>query len=242
MYWLDAALPSELGRFFLLFPILFGIIFAVTMMLIVDNAQAEKLQEKFSNTKAEVDLIADRIESDITQHDDWTAESEYYAWTLIDTVGIVDKQVMTFAAVYDDELVNLSARTLSYERSAVDPTVYLLFRDAVASHDTGELELWYADEPNGVEGRSMLLYYRWVPVLDGISERYLVCVAVSEYSVSTQTADWVAWAVIAIVLISTLISLACIAYMRHIAFQKQALEMLLLSGKNQQEGDRGERT
>ena len=144
------------------------------------------LREKVLEKQLDIDLICEQIDKFIQLDEDW---GDYdYIPILSHDIERLDKVPGTFAALYDNDLVTLSEREPSYN-TPFEPTEHPEFVEAVQENRIGTMELWF--EADDVPGRTMYVYYRWVPTDDSLSGQLLTVVAISKHSVNTSIADWV---------------------------------------------------
>lgn len=162
----------------------------------VEIIQQEKLNEKFLDKITDVDIITRPVE----MYADWETQRQFYETSLVYGVEALDEAYMTFAAIYDHDLNHvLSKRNPSFENAPFEPMGYSRFREAVSAtlenpeHSDGQTTLYFEDKAHGVEGRDMLVYWRWTP--DDVSEQYLVVVGISKYSVASEITVEVEWIV-----------------------------------------------
>jgi hypothetical protein len=153
--------------------------------LLLYGVQEEKLKEKFIDHQINLELIAHQVELFIDQDDDWVEEHQFYEDSLAFSIQILDELPMVFAALYDQNLQNVSSRYPSYESSPFDPLKYDAFTKAVQGKDAGTLSVIYGDRARSIPNRKMYLCFRWVPLRDSISDRYLLAVGISRYSIKS---------------------------------------------------------
>ena len=170
---------------------------------------AEKLIEK----QFEIELIAEQTDRFIAKDDDWIGEYEHYANTIMISMEMLDEVEMTYAAVFDEELQNMSARSPSYEGSPFEPTTYATFVEAVTATESGDLVLPFS--PPGSEERDMYVHYKWLPSDTALQNRFLAVVAISKYSVNTRISTWVQ--ATAIVLVVAAFAIAVFVWRKQMA-------------------------
>ena len=169
----------------------------------VDNMLlAEKLIEK----QLALDLIAEQTDSSIKKHNDWETSYEHYVSSVLTSMELIDRVPMTYAAVFDANLQNLSARSPSYEGAPYKPDDFPDFITAVKANEHGSLALPFT--PPGSKERDMFLHYKWLPSDPTQPNRLLGVVAISKYTINTKVSQWVQ--ITALVLVVTLF--ACVLF------------------------------
>jgi len=156
-------------------------LFSLAYLNLRQETAAAILHEKFVEKQQSVDLLAAQVDAYIATP---AYQSGFGRFELILSAGLaqVDAQPFTYAALYDGQMDNVSARTPSYS-SAFEPLTDAAFQDAVRANDSGTYVLPYT--PDGDETRDMHIYYRWIPTDSSFEGRYLAVVAVSRYSVES---------------------------------------------------------
>ena len=173
----------------ILIPLFVAVVILVLFGIIRDEIDRMLLAEKLIEKQFEIDLIAEQTDAFVDERDDWTAQYDHYANTILISIEMMDKVDMTYAAVFDETLQNMSARSPSYEGSPFEPTAYPEFVNSVSANESGDLQLPFA--PPGSEERIMHLHYQWLPSDSGLENRFLAVVAISKYSVNTRISTWV---------------------------------------------------
>ena len=147
------------------------------------------LSEKLIEKQIQIDLIAEQIDCFIEKDDGWVNENDYCISTILTSVEMIDQLNMTYAAVFDEDLRNLSARSPSYEGSPFEPTTYSAYIKAVNTNESGDIMLPFT--PPGSEKRNMYLHYKWIPSDASVPNRVLAVVAISKYTINTKASSWV---------------------------------------------------
>ena len=156
------------------------------------------LAEKIIEKQLEIDLIAEQVNLSMRKHNDWDSNREHYTDSLITGLELLDRVPMTYAAVFDENLQNLSVRSPSYEGSPFVPESFPSYVEAVKATETGDLILPFT--PPGSEERDMYLHYQWIPSDSALPHRFLAVVAISKYTISTKVSMWVQLAAVLLVL------------------------------------------
>ena len=194
-------------KYLFLLPILLMIAFSVFFSILMDEIGNAILHEKMVEKRLNIDLIDSQIDRFIELDEDW--DTYDYVSILAYDMQKLDEMPLTFAALYDFELNNISARSPSYESKPFDPMSYEEFVIAVNNNERGDLIVPFA--PPDSEERDMLIYFRWVPTDTTLEKRLLTVVAISRYSVDTPLANWIVYGTVTLILITTLLNLALVA-------------------------------
>ena len=209
---MNTVFNSKWGRFLLLIPVAVAIFTGFYVGSATGVISESLLQEKIVEKHLEIDLICSQIDAFIASDADWGAYD--YEKSLQNSMAIIDEQPFTFAALYTERLEDVSRRTPSYDTPFV-PLDYPEFAKAIADNEQGDIVLVYA--PGGdAKPRDMHVYYRWVPTDETLQGRYLLAVAVSQYSVTNKAIDWISLGnmpLIIINLISGGITVGLVAYL-----------------------------
>jgi hypothetical protein len=176
---------------------------------LIDAGNQALFYELIAEKRLALDVVDDQIDRFVQRDLDWEPEYAFYRDSVAFSMEILDAVDMTFAAAYDCQLNTLSDRTLSYNQAAFDPTRYPEFVDAVGENERGHLTLWF--EAEGVQGRDMYLYYRWVPTDETLEGRFLTVIAISSFSVRASVSDRIGYSVIVLILVTTVLNLALVA-------------------------------
>ena len=174
------------------------------------------LTEKLIEKQLELDLIAEQINLSIKKNNDWESAHEYYEKSIVSSVELLDRVKMTYAAVFDRSLHNLSARSPSYEGSPFEPNVFPAFINAVKTSESGNLVLPFS--PPGSNERAMHLRFQWLPSDPAASDRFLAVVAISKYTVNTKLSAWVQATAVLLVIAAFIIGI--------VAWRKRTAESL----------------
>ena len=185
------------AKILLLILIIVAAVILVVFNVISNGIENMLLAEKLIEKHFQVALIAEQTESFIQKGDDWTSEYNHYIDTILVSLEMIDALEMTYAAVFDYNLENLSVRSPSYEGSAFEPTVSSEFVEAVKTNELGDFILPFT--PKGSETRDMYIHYRWLPKDNALENRVLIVVAISKYTINTRISTWIE--IIAILLV-----------------------------------------
>ena len=161
----------------------------VGFQLISSGINRMLLAEKVIEKHLEFDLIAEQIDFSVSKDNDWESAHEHYVDSSVRSVELLDRVEMTYAAVFDENLQNLSARSPSYEGSPFEPNNHADYVAAVRANEKGDYVLPFT--PPGAKERDMYLHYRWIPSDTSLPHRLLVVVAISEYTINTRISMWV---------------------------------------------------
>ena len=169
--------------------ILVAIVILVIFNMICNGIDRMLLAEKLIEKQLGIDLIAEQTDRSIKKYNDWESAHEHYIDSVVISVELLDRVEMTYAAVFDENLQNLSARSPSYEGSPFEPNVFPEYVAAVKANERGNLVLPFT--PPGREKRDMYLHFRWLPSDKVLPHRLLVVVAISRYTINTKVSMWV---------------------------------------------------
>ena len=163
------------------------------------------LEEKLIEKRFVIALIAEQADALIEKSGDWNSAYEGYFDTLLHNVEMLDQVEMTYAAVYDEQLQNVSARSPSYEGSPFEPPENPEFVAAVGTNESGDLVLPFT--PPGAQMRPMYLHYRWLPSDATLENRLLLVTAISKFSLNARISTWVQLTTILLVVLAFLMTL-----------------------------------
>jgi len=192
------------ARFFILALIVVSVAILMVFNVISKGIESMLLAEKSIEKQLEINLIAEQTDMSVEKYDDWDTARDHYLETLLVSVELIDKVHMTYAAVFDEDLNNLSARSPSYEGSPFEPMLYTECVDAVKTSARGELVLPFA--PPGSKERDMHLQFQWIPSDPALPNRVLAVVAISRYTVSTRISTWVQTMAVAFVVVAFIVA------------------------------------
>ena len=181
-----------LAFLFLIISVVAGGFFAY----VLSETNRALLNEKVLERQVDLDIIAAQLDKYIEVDADWGTYD--YERIIAHTMEHLDKVEMTFAAAYDENLELFSQREASYTGSYFEPTSFPEFITAVKTEESGVIELWYEDSEYGVEGRMMKVIWKWIPSNQELDNRFLTVVAISEFTIKTQTLDRI-WLGVALV-------------------------------------------
>ena len=154
------------------------------------------LNEKVLERQVDLEIISAQLDKFIDVDSDW--ETYDYETIIAHTMEYLDRVEMTFAAAYDQNLRLFSQREPSYTGSYFEPTAFPAFVAAVSGEESGVIDLWYEDPEYGVEGRTMKVIWKWIPSEPSLAHRFLTVVAISEFTIKTQTLNRI-WIGVALV-------------------------------------------
>ena len=197
--------PKTRGMFSFLLPAFLVILIIVLSALIRQEIDRMLLSEKLIEKRFEIALIAEQTDNLTEEAGDWESAYNRYLNTILASIEMLDKIDMTYAAVFDENLQNMSARNPSYEGSPFEPTAYAEFLDNVYQNEMGDLILDFT--PPGSQMRSMFLHYRWVPSSIENDHRLLLVTAISKFSVNTRISVWMQITTIVLVILAFVMTL-----------------------------------
>ena len=161
----------------------------VVFSIISRGIESMLLSEKLIEKHLEIDLIAEQTDISIKKYNNWETNYDNYAESILVSLELLDRVEMTYAAVFDESLQNLSARSPSYEGSPFQPDMYAEYSEAVLYNESGDIILPFS--PPGSKERDMHLHYQWLPSNPKLPNRLLAVVAISRYTINTRVALWV---------------------------------------------------
>jgi Signal transduction histidine kinase len=175
------------------FRVLFLIVVAVVILggfkVASNGIDRMLLAEKLIEKQLAVELIAEQTDISIKKDKDWDSAYDHYIRSLLVSMELLDRVHMTYAALFDENLQNLSARSPSYEGSPFEPNLAPEFARNVKANESGNLVLPFT--PPGAKTRDMYLHYRWLPSDKSLPHRVLAVVAISMYTINTKISMWV---------------------------------------------------
>jgi len=199
------------------FRVLILIVVAVVILggfkVISNGIDSMLLAEKLLEKQLAVELIAEQTDISIKKDKDWDSAYEHYIDSLLVVMELLDRVHMTYAALFDENLQNLSARSPSYEGSPFEPNLAPGFIESVKTSEMGILVLPFT--PPGAETRDMYLHYRWLPSDKSLPHRVLAVVAISKHTINTKISMWVQ--VTAMLLVIATFAIAIFIWRKRIA-------------------------
>ena len=200
-----------------IFKVLIVALAGVLMLMFFYMANTEinrmLLAEKVIEKQFQISLVARHTDYLVASGGDWASGYNEYVGTILNSIEMLDESYMTYAAVFDEDLNNLSARSPSYDGSPFEPAEFPEFIQAVSGYESGDLVLPFT--PPGAKLRDMYLHYRWLPSDAAMQNRVLAVVAISEYSVTTKVSVWIM--VTALILIACAVVLSVLVWRKHTA-------------------------
>ena len=175
-------------RFSTLVPTFVAVLVLFFFLLLQNEIERMLLSEKMVEKAGSIDLITEQADSFARHNGGWDTGHEVYLDTLLASIEMIDRMPMTYAALFDKDLRNVSARSPSYEGSPFEPNMNPKFVEAVRANDSGDFQMPFT--PPGAQEREMYIHYRWLPSDEGVTNRFLVVVAISRYTINTSIASW----------------------------------------------------
>ena len=160
-----------------------------TFSVISDGIDQMLLAEKLIEKQSQIGLVVKQTDRFIEKGEDWDIEYDYYVDTILTSMEMIDALNMTYAAVFDENLQNMSARSPSYEGSPFEPCAFPEFEELAMSAETGDMILPFT--PPGSAERDMHLHFQWLPSDTQLENRVLAVVAISKYTINTRISTWV---------------------------------------------------
>jgi len=197
--------PFELGkvsRLLYLVPIVVMFAFTIFFHNLTIAIDDSLMHEKFEEKKLAVATMANHTDSFIRLDHDWENSHEYYKQSLIFDMEILDTAVMTYAAVFDEDLNQLSKQ--SNYTGGFNPLIYPSVRQAIRDHESGDMRIIFSPEVGGKQ--NIFMHYRWIPTGRNHDNRFLVIVGISKETIVTQTAEWYLIGSVALIAVTTLLN------------------------------------
>ncbi|GHU72178.1 hypothetical protein AGMMS49992_07580 [Clostridia bacterium] len=225
---IEKMIRKQAFRYVFLLPLLAMVIFVTTFIEMFKAGNDALLTELRIDIKQDLNLVADQSLRALGQGADWISDPHSYRSHIVNSAELLDRREMTFAAAYvesqDSASTNrwgyemVSARSFNTFELAINPFDSAVFRDAVAQNEHGELAIRY--EGTGADGaqteRLVYLYFRWAPMVSGQPSRYLMVIGVSEMSLQVHVFDGINRAIIALVILTTILNIGLIAILGRI--------------------------
>ena len=171
-------------KFLVLSFVIVAVVILVVFNIISNGINDMLLAEKLIEKQFQIELIAEQTARFIEKGDDWASDNDYYIETILISMEMIDALNMTYAAVFNENLENVSARSPSYEGSAFEPTESAEFVNQIVSTEFGHFVMPFT--PKGSKERDMHLYYEWLPSDPTLPNRVLAVVAISKYTINTR--------------------------------------------------------
>ena len=160
------------------------------------------LAEKRLEQQLKVDLIADQLDDFLLADANWYTYE--YEPIIAARLAAMDVRPYTFAALYDTNLEIVSERTSNYG-DLFNPVSDPRFLSAIEQNRSGTFVLPFPPEQGAP--RDMYVYYRWIPTDPSLSCGYLAVVAVSQYSITNNIADWVGIGAVVLIVVVTVLNI-----------------------------------
>jgi len=191
-----------LKRIFLIFGLLIVTAACMYYARAYPEYESSRIREKALDRQQEVSLLSGIV--DLLVDNDGTADGVSYREVLEYALKYIDTDfTSTFAQLYDENLnplIEISPGLGGGQKH--NPLLYDAFVEAVQQNEFGSLTYWY--ETPQVGGREVYMTFRWVPSDSNQTNRYLIAVAISKYSVSERLADHIKMYTLALVIVTSL--------------------------------------
>ena len=181
------------------------VIILLFLILVRNEIDKALLSEKLIEKQFAISLIANQADHFLSTNANWEIEYDNYIESILASTEMIDESYMTYAAVFDENLQNISSRSPSYEGSPFEPAVFPEFVDAVTTSESGQLVLPFT--PPGDNERDMFLQYQWMPSNPNLPNRVMVVVAISSYSVNSSVSAWIQVLAVALIIIAFAIAI-----------------------------------
>ena len=177
------AIRETRWKYLLLIPLVCLLLSGANILGSVRKIYEILLDEKHKQIVNFVELLTKNVDGDAKRG------REGYVATIREQTEYIDRMLQIYAAAYrlqGDKLILITDR--HFETSAFEPLDFPGLVEAVTrpGADKGGFVAGYMPEGQGY--RELRLYYRWMPTVPDVSERYLVLAGVSEYSIASEMA------------------------------------------------------
>ena len=172
--------------------------FCMYFYLSLNNMSDTLLQEKIISRRFDVDLVCDEIDKFVEIDNDWNTYD--YETILSYVVTEIDGTVGTYAELFDGHLNSLSERSPLFKGAPFDPREYPELIDFVKLNESGDMTVWFDKE--GITPHDLYIYFRWVPTDKNLSNRLLVMIGVSKFSVDSNISVWVTYGAASLIVVS----------------------------------------
>ena len=179
------------------------------------------INENFSEKKLAVSLMANHTDQFIAIDNDWETEYGYYKQSLVFDMEALDKQYMTYAVVFDENLNPLSGKT-SY-MGGFDPLIYARFIHAIRDNDMGDMVIPFTPKVGALS--DIYLHYRWIPTGD-YKDKFLVVVAINKFTVMTPIDGWFRAGSVALISVTALFNIVMVGVVTWFVQEKRKYKHL----------------
>jgi len=193
------------------------ILSTVFFSMLMKQSEKNLINEKFEEKKLEVAMMANHVDKFIARDNDWEQEHDYYQQSLVYDMDALDSANMTYAVVYNYALEPLS-KQVNYQ-GGFNPMVYPNFIKAVHENEMGDMIFPFT--PSNGPARDVYLHYRWIPTGPQYNNRFLVVVAMSKYTIVTQTEGWYKTGSVALIVVTSILNIAMIAVIGWLVEQRK---------------------
>gem|GEM_PF-2897249 len=216
-------LNDKKRKYLVLLPIAFLLFNALYFQYAAGKIGEVMLREKQVEIEDMVNMLADAIEVNAATGG---RRNEHF---IVSSMESIDRIYRVYGEAYrlepDGSLTLITERFQEpingREQAFFSPLDHAGFAQAVFAQDSGNMVLLFSPEPD--IKHEIHIYFRWMPLLTGAEERYLVVSGVSRYSIVTQIPFWVSagqWANTAVLFALTVWLVTLIARLGHIYDQR----------------------
>jgi len=189
---------NKKNRYLLAAALLVLVLFCVYFAYALSTAM---VQEKFTDRKLEADLICDEIDDFLILDNDWGSYD--YQSVLSKMVSQIDATVTSYAELFDEGLASVSVRTPLFNERPFDPKDYPGFLEAIGHNERGDIAISVGGG-GGAPAYTQYMYFRWVPTDKTLSNRMLVVVGVSKYSLNNGIPPLIEYGAVALIIVSSI--------------------------------------
>ena len=198
---------SKLLRYLVVVPMLLAGLLALFFRFTIAEYNDALMRQKFLEKKLDVDLACNMVEQFIEADTVWN--TRLYFESIKAHVEFLDDLDYVFCGAFNDQLELQTDRVVSVQGEAFDPLIYPEVYENIYAQETGEAVVSY--DPKDDPIRDMYIYWRWVPTSKDRTERHLIIIAASSYSILVKVEQRIIWGVVAtIFLVAVFSTLNCL--------------------------------
>ncbi|GHU73441.1 hypothetical protein AGMMS49992_12020 [Clostridia bacterium] len=183
--------------------------FSVGLYNVVDRVDNALFMAQWNEKVRVVNLFCDEVDRFVFEDGDWLTYD--YAELMRGQAQDMDAWPNLFAALYDDDLNQLTDRTTPPGETLMYPLTDPMIRGAVHVSEQGEFTTDYNGENSA--GEEIRVYYRWVPTGPGYEHKLLFIIAMRERPLdSAPSAMLIQWCILLILLTGVINLIAGMSY------------------------------
>ena len=199
-------------KMLILIPVFILVAFSSYFNFVFTAHEDAMIREKAYEKQQDIDMLCaltDRLVELGTEGDGMLV----YKDVLVFAAQHIDREFYnTFAQVFDAELTPLIRTNPGVGGGRKhNPLDYDEFVDAVTANDAGVLEYTYTTAEAGK--RTIYMAYRWAPSGADPSQKYLIAIGVSKYTIREQINEMAIYGAIALIIVTSVIIFGCAVVM-----------------------------